>query len=65
MSKTVKEIKTSFNDKSEIVDIKQKIETFKQEKKHIIDFMIEFKVLAIKAKTNDMYTIFIEKECQD
>ena len=58
MSKTVKEIKTSFNDKSEIVDIKQKIETFKQGKKHIMDFMIEFKVLAIKAKTNDMYTIF-------
>ena len=63
MSKTVKGIKTLFNDKSKTVDIKWKIETFKQEKKHIIDFMIEFKVLAIKAKTNDMYTIFIEKEC--
>ena len=58
MFKTIKGIKTSFNNKSETVDIKWKIEIFKQGKKHIMDFMIEFKVLAIKAKTNDMYTIF-------
>ena len=30
---------------------------FKQEKKHIAEFMIEFKVLAIKADTNKLYAI--------
>ena len=31
-------------------------------KKHNADFMIEFKVLAIKAETDDMHTIFLLKK---
>ncbi len=39
-----------------------KIETFKQSKKHIVDFMTEFKALAIKADTNDLHAIFLLKK---
>lgn len=60
--KFVKEIKISFSDKNKIVDIKQKIKTFRQEKKHITDFMIEFEALAMKAETDNMYTIFLLKK---
>ena len=35
---------------------------FKQGKKHIVNFMIEFKPLAIKAETDDIYTIYLLKE---
>ena len=35
---------------------------FKQNKKHIADFMIELKALAMKAETNDIYTIFLLKK---
>ena len=31
-------------------------------KKHIADFMIEFKALAMKAETDDMHTIFLLKK---
>jgi len=41
---------------------KWKIETFKQRKKNIADFMIEFKVLAIKADTDKLYAIFLLKK---
>ena len=58
----VKEIKTVFSDKSKAADTEQKIETFKQGKKHIVDFMIEFKVLAIKADIDDLHTIFLLKK---
>jgi len=35
-------------------------------KKYIGDFIIEFKILAIKTETNNMYTIFfIKKEYQE
>ena len=34
---------------------------FKQNK-HITDFIIEFKVLAIKAETDDMHAIFLLKK---
>ena len=61
----VKEIKISFSNKSKIADAEWKIETFKQGKKHIADFMIEFEALAMKVKTNNMHVIFfIEKEYQ-
>jgi len=40
----VREIKTIFSDKSKTVDTKWKIETFKQDKKHIANFIIEFEV---------------------
>ena len=58
----VKEIKTMFSDKIKAADAKQKIETFKQEKKNTVDFMIEFEILAIKIDTNDLYTIFLLKK---
>ena len=58
----LREIKIVFSNKSKVADIKQKIELFKQEKKHIANFMIEFKVLAIKAKTDDLYVIFLLKK---
>ena len=38
----VEEIKTAFNNKSKVADAEWKIETFKQRKKHIADFIIEF-----------------------
>jgi len=34
----------------------------KYPKKHIVDFMIKFEVLAIKAETNDMHAIFLLKK---
>ena len=43
------------------MDAKYKIKTFKQERKHIADFIIKFKVLVMKAKTNEMYAIFLLK----
>ena len=62
--KFIREIKTIFSNKSKAADAKQKIETFKQSKKHIADFIIEFKALAIKAKTDEMYIIFLLKNIQ-
>ena len=51
-----------FNDKSKVANAKWKIENFKQEKKHIIDFIMEFEALVMKMKTNDIYTIFLLKK---
>ena len=51
-----------FNDKMKAANAKQKIETFKQGKKNIADFIIEFKVLATKADIDDLYTIFLLKK---
>ena len=53
----VGELKTTFSDKSKVADAEWKIEMFKQGKKHIAEFMIEFKALAIKADTNKLYAI--------
>ena len=58
----VEEIKTVFSDKSKAADAEWKIETFKQGNKHIVDFIIEFKVLAMKADTDDLYAIFLLKK---
>lgn len=60
--KFVKEIKITFSDKSKVANIEQKIKIFQQEKKHIADFMIKFEVLAIKAETDNMHTIFLLKK---
>ena len=60
--KFICEIKTIFSNKSKIADIKWKIKIFKQEKRYIVDFMIEFKVLAMKADTDNLYTIFLLKK---
>ena len=51
-----------FSNKSKIADAKWKIEIFKQSKKCIADFIIKFKALIIKAKTDDMHTIFLLKK---
>ena len=58
----VKKVKIVFNDKSKTANAKWKIENFKQEKRHIIDFMIEFEVLAIKVEANDIHIIFLLKK---
>ena len=58
----IKEIKTAFSNKSKAADAKWKIENFKQEKKHIINFMIRFEVLAMKAETDNMHVIFLLKK---
>ena len=47
-----------FSDKSKAADTKWKIETFKQGKRNIVDFIIEFKALAMKADTDKLHTIF-------
>jgi len=58
----VKEFKTTFSDKSKAADAKWKIETFKQGKRNTVDFMIEFEALAMKADTDELYTIFLLKK---
>jgi len=58
----VKEIKTMFSDKSKAADAEWKIETFKQGKKNMADFMIEFKALAMKADMDELHVIFLLKK---
>ena len=43
-------------------DAKWKIETFKQEKKNTVDFMIEFDALAMKIDTDELHAIFLLKK---
>ena len=43
-------------------DAKWKIESFKQGKKNIVDFMIEFDALAMKADTDKLHVIFLLKK---
>ena len=58
----VKEIKITFSDKSKAANAEWKIETFKQGKRNTADFMIEFEALAMKADTDELYTIFLLKK---
>ena len=58
----VEEIKTAFSDKSKVANVEWKIKTFRQGKKNIADFMIEFNALAMKAETDDLYAIFLLKK---
>jgi len=58
----VKELKTTFSDKTKAADAKWKIEMFKQGKKNTADFIIEFEVLAMKVDTNELYAIFLLKK---
>jgi len=53
----VKELKTTFSDKSKAADAKWKIKTFKQRKRNTADFIIEFKALAMKADTDELHNI--------
>ena len=43
-------------------DAKWKIKSFKQGKKNIVDFMIEFDALAMKADINELHAIFLLKK---
>jgi len=58
----VKELKTTFSDKSKAADTEWKIETFKQGKRNTADFMIEFEALAMKADIDELHTIFLLKK---
>ena len=58
----VKEVKTTFSDKSKAADAKWKIETFKQGKRNTADFIIEFEALAMKADTDELHAIFLLKK---
>jgi len=58
----VKEIKTTFSDKTKAANAEWKIETFKQGKKNTVDFIIEFEALAMKADTDELHIIFLLKK---
>ena len=58
----VKEIKTTFSNKTKAADTEWRIESFKQGKKNTVDFMIEFKTLAIKADIDELHIIFLLKK---
>ena len=51
-----------FSNKIKAADAKWKIETFKQGKKNIADFMIEFNALAMKVDINELHAIFLLKK---
>ena len=51
-----------FSDKTKVADAEWKIETFKQGKKNTVDFIIEFKALAMKADTDELHAIFLLKK---
>jgi len=58
----VKEIKTTFSNKTKTVYAEWRIESFKQKKQNTADFMIELEALAIKADTDELHTIFLLKK---
>ena len=58
----IQEIKKIFNNKTKAADAEWKIKTFKQEKKNMVDFMIYFEALAMKADIDELYTIFLLKK---
>jgi len=57
----VKEIKTMFSNKKKVANTKWRIESFKQGKRNMADFMIEFEALVMKADTDELYAIFLLK----
>ena len=58
----VKELKTTFSDKSKAADAEWKIETFKQGKRNTANFIIEFEALAMKTDTDELHAIFLLKK---
>ena len=58
----VKELKTTFSNKSKAVYAEWKIKTFKQGKRNMADFIIEFEALAMKADTDELHAIFLLKK---
>jgi len=60
----VKEIMTTFSNKTKAADAEWKIKTFKQENQNIANFMIKFNALAMKVDTDELHAIFFaEEEC--
>ena len=51
-----------FSDKSKAADAEWKIKTFKQDRKHITNFIIEFEALTMKAETDELHAIFLLKK---
>ena len=60
--KFVRKLKITLSNKSKTADTEWKIKTFKQSKKHITNFIIEFDTLAIKAETDNLHVIFLLKK---
>ena len=58
----VKDIKTTFSNKTKVANAEWKIETFKQGKWNTADFMIEFEALAMKGDTDEPHAIFLLKK---
>ena len=58
----VKELKTTFSNKSKTADAEWKIKMFKQGKRNTADFIIKFKSLAMKADTDELHAIFLLKK---
>jgi len=58
----IKEIKIVFSNKNKVADTEWKIETLRQEKKYVVNFIIKFKALVMKAETNNMHAIFLLKK---
>ena len=58
----MKELKMIFSDKMKAADTKWKIETFKQGKENMADFIIEFKALAMKVDIDELHAIFLLKK---
>ena len=49
----------TFSNRTKIADTKQKIKTFKQERKNTANFIIEFEVLVMKVDMNELHAIFL------
>ena len=55
-------MKTTFSNKMKAAYTKWKIKSFKQEKQNTVDFIIEFKVLAMKTDIDKLHAIFLLKK---
>jgi len=58
----VKEIMTTFSNKTKAADAEWKIKIFKQENQNIANFMIKFNALTMKVDTDELYAIFLLKK---
>ena len=54
-----------FSNKTKAADTEWKINTFKQGKQNIADFMIEFRALVMKVDTDELHAIFLLKKNVD
>jgi len=52
----------TFSDKTKAADAKWKIESFKQGKKNIADFMIKLNALSMKVDIDELHAIFLLKK---